>query len=49
MLQEHETRFAVWKDNLKYILDYNSEHTSHKVRRFLQDAHTLHSLSLLGT
>ena len=30
-LQEHETRFSTWKDNLKYILDYNGEHTSHKV------------------
>lgn len=29
--QEFEHRFRVWLDNLEYILDYNSKHTSHWV------------------
>jgi len=30
--QEYEHRFAVWLDNLDYIVEYNAEHTSHWVR-----------------
>ena len=29
--QEYEHRFAVWLDNLDYIVEYNAEHTSHWV------------------
>lgn len=32
-LQEYEKRFEAWLDNLKYVLDYNSRHSSHWVRR----------------
>lgn len=28
-LVELEKRFAVWRDNLEYILEYNAKHTSH--------------------
>lgn len=30
-LQELERRFAVWMDNLHYVLEYNSKHSSHWV------------------
>ena len=30
--QEYERRFAIWADNLNYIISYNAEHTSHWVR-----------------
>ena len=30
--QEHALRFAVWLDNLKFIVEYNSGVTSHWVR-----------------
>ena len=30
-LQEYEHRFAVWLDNLEYIVKYNAEHASHWV------------------
>ena len=30
--QEYEHRFAVWLDNLKFIIEYNSKVTSHWVR-----------------
>lgn len=33
LLQEYEKRFETWLDNLKYVLDYNTKHTSHWVRR----------------
>ena len=29
--QELERRFSVWMDNLKYVLDYNAQHSNHWV------------------
>lgn len=28
-LEEFKTRFAIWMDNLEYVLEYNAKHTSH--------------------
>lgn len=30
-MQEYEHRFAIWMDNLQYVIEYNAAHTSHWV------------------
>lgn len=29
--QEYEKRFEIWLDNLKYVIEYNAQHTNHRL------------------